>query len=113
KGRPWYPEMVSMSIVYQTGIRTSDGDAPGNPKRICETDPIGTPRNLTGAPRTSPFTDPLKYDTSLTSWREKPADPNTSTAATASTAAPRTKAPTIIGFPRRPRLTDVRPPRYG
>ena len=99
--------------MYQTGMRTSPADAPGSPRRIRETDPTGTPRNLTGDPTTSPFTDPLKFDTSVTSWRKKRADPNTSTAATASAAAPRTKTPTTIGFPRRPRLTGVRPPRRG
>ena len=103
--------------MYQTGMRTSAADAPGSPRRICETDPIGTPRNLTGEPTMSPFTDPLKYDTSVTSWRKKRPDPNTSTAATASAAAPRTKTPTSIGFPRRPRLTaalpGARPPRRG
>ena len=65
--------------MYQTGMRTSASDAPGSPRRIRETDPIGTPRNLTGDPTTSPFTDPLKYDTSVTSWRKKRPDPNTST----------------------------------
>src|SRR2546427_8155473 len=61
--------------------------------RICVTDPISTPLNLTGAPTLSPSTDPGKYMTKVVVFLNSLPEPKIVIPITASAMAPRTKAP--------------------
>src|SRR5881409_2946965 len=66
--------------------------------RICVTEPISTPLNLTGAPTLSPSTDPGKYMTKVEVFRNSFPEPKIVIPITASAMAPRTKAPITAGL---------------
>src|SRR5208283_189979 len=62
-------------------------------RTILVTCPICTPRNTTGAPIWSPFTEPSKNSTFLLTFLKNLSEPKTTMPATTRTKAPRTKAP--------------------
>src|SRR6516165_5480110 len=70
--------------------------------RMSVTVPIGTPRNFTGAPFSSPFTDPGKKITNVRVFRNRRPEPTTTTAAAQMTIANSTNAPINAGFARLP-----------
>src|SRR3954452_13036031 len=73
------------------------------------TAPSRTPRNVTGAPTSSPATEPSKKMTARDVVANKREPPNRITAAAARASAPRTKPPTIAGLAATSAL--VREPR--
>src|SRR5476651_2075843 len=63
-----------------------------------DTDPTGTPRNVTGAPTTSPPTDPSKNTTALVLGENTWPPPKKRMPATTIARPPRTNAPTAAGL---------------
>src|SRR5436190_15778352 len=60
--------------------------------------PTVTPRNFTGAPTSSPWTDSSTYDSARTFLRMRDPAPSTTTAPTATATPASTKAPSLKNF---------------
>src|SRR6184192_3201613 len=92
----------SSSISMRTGMRLSSTCCGGSLRRTSVTVPIGTPRNLTGAPLSRPLTEPSKYTTNRCVCRKNLPEPIVAITVTARARPPSTNDPTSKGLARLP-----------